>query len=56
MIRMLLARENKKRDNEPMDETYDDVYIEVVTPEGKTVEQKIPKVRVFRSRYCPVLC
>ncbi|KAJ3546254.1 hypothetical protein NM688_g5536 [Phlebia brevispora] len=30
-------------DAEPVDETYDDVYIEVITPEGKRVEQKIPK-------------
>ena len=44
MIRALLARENKRRDAEPVDETYDDVYIEVITPDGKRVEQKVPKV------------
>ena len=43
-IRVLLARENKRRDNEPVDETYDDVYIEVIDSEGKRVEQKVPKV------------
>ena len=44
MLRYILQRENRIRDNEPVDETYDDVYIEVVTPEGKRVEQKVPKV------------
>ena len=29
-IRYMLARENRKRDAEPVDEKYDDVYIEVV--------------------------
>lgn len=48
-IRVLLARENKRRDNEPVDETYDDVYIEVIDSEGKRVEQKVPKV-------CPRKC
>ena len=43
-IRWLLARENRLRDAEPVDETYDDVYIEVVTPEGKRVEKKVSKV------------
>ncbi|KAF7800177.1 hypothetical protein EIP86_011424 [Pleurotus ostreatoroseus] len=43
MIRYILQRENRIRDNEPVDETYEDVYIEVVTPEGKRVEQKVPK-------------
>ncbi|THG95272.1 hypothetical protein EW026_g6352 [Hermanssonia centrifuga] len=42
-IRHLLSRENKRRDAEPVDEQYDDVYIEVITPEGKRIEQKIPK-------------
>lgn len=44
LIRVLLSRENKRRDNEPVDETYDDVYIEVIDSEGKRVEQKVPKV------------
>ncbi|KAI0759893.1 major facilitator superfamily domain-containing protein [Irpex lacteus] len=42
-IRWLLARENRLRDAEPVDETYDDVYIEVVTPDGKRVEKKVSK-------------
>ncbi|EMD34999.1 hypothetical protein CERSUDRAFT_85745 [Gelatoporia subvermispora B] len=43
IIRWLLARENKRRDAEPLDDTYDDVYIEVITPEGKRVERKVDK-------------
>jgi len=43
IIRYLLNAENKRRDSEPPDTTYDDVYIEVVTPEGKRVERKVDK-------------
>jgi len=51
-IRVLLARENKRRDAEPLDETFDDVYI--VTDEGgNRTEVKVPKVRIcsFRQAY-----
>ncbi|KAI0937981.1 hypothetical protein AcV7_003300 [Taiwanofungus camphoratus] len=41
--RFILARENKRRDAEPPDTTYDDVYIEVVLPDGKRVERKVEK-------------
>ncbi|KAI0944706.1 hypothetical protein AcW1_002354 [Taiwanofungus camphoratus] len=43
VIRFILARENKRRDAEPPDTTYDDVYIEVVLPDGKRVERKVEK-------------
>ncbi|KZT03217.1 uncharacterized protein LAESUDRAFT_762193 [Laetiporus sulphureus 93-53] len=43
IIRFVLARENKRRDAEPPDMTYDDVYIEVVLPDGKRVERKVEK-------------
>lgn len=44
MIRALLARENAKRDQEPRDETYDEVYIDIV----EDGEKKIVKVdKVF---------
>lgn len=46
VIRYTLARENKRRDAEPVDETYDDVYIEVVNADGKRVEKKVSKVRL----------
>lgn len=45
IIRYVLARENKRRDAEPPDNTYDDVYMEIVMPDGKRVERKVDKVR-----------
>ncbi|PIL25692.1 MFS general substrate transporter [Ganoderma sinense ZZ0214-1] len=42
-IRFLLARENKRRDAEPVDEKYDDVYIEVVLPDGTRTERRVDK-------------
>ncbi|EIN05062.1 MFS general substrate transporter [Punctularia strigosozonata HHB-11173 SS5] len=42
-LRVLLKRENERRNAEPPDTTYDDVYIEEVTPDGKTVERKVAK-------------
>ncbi|KAI0341163.1 MFS general substrate transporter [Trametopsis cervina] len=42
-IRAFLARENRRRDAEPVDETYDDVYIEIITPDGKRVERRVSK-------------
>ena len=38
-------RENALRDREGHDPTYDDVYIDHITPEGKRVDVKVPKVR-----------
>lgn len=49
LIRVLLLRENKKRDAEPRDDTYDDVYIEVVLPDGTRTEKRVDKVRSFCS-------
>ena len=43
-IRHLLARENRKRDAEPVDDKYDDVYIEVVLPDGTRTERRVDKV------------
>ncbi|KAG6828115.1 hypothetical protein H0H87_002927 [Tephrocybe sp. NHM501043] len=44
ILRWLLARENMIRDNEPIDTTYDDVYIER-TVDGMTEKVKVDKVR-----------
>jgi len=44
IIRFLLNRENKKRDMEGHDDTYDDVYIERPGPDGKLEQVKIDKV------------
>ncbi|PPR00815.1 hypothetical protein CVT26_012456 [Gymnopilus dilepis] len=42
-IRYLLASENKRRDNEPVDTTYDDVYIEKIGPDGVVEKVKVDK-------------
>jgi ACS family allantoate permease-like MFS transporter len=44
-IRFILARENKKRDEEPVNDTFEEVYIEQVTADGKRIEVKVDKVR-----------
>jgi hypothetical protein len=45
-IRVLLARENKRRDTEPRDDSYDDVYVARIDEKGNRVEVKVSKVRV----------
>ena len=45
LIRVLLARENRKRDAEPADDKYDDLYIEVVLPDGTRTQRRVDKVR-----------
>ncbi|KAI0743076.1 MFS general substrate transporter [Daedaleopsis nitida] len=42
-IRWLLKRENSRRDAEPVDDKYDDVYIEVVLPDGTRTERRVDK-------------
>ncbi|KAF8500319.1 MFS general substrate transporter [Russula emetica] len=42
-IRLLLAHENKRRDAEPPDYSYDDVYVMKIDDEGKRVEIKVSK-------------
>jgi hypothetical protein len=41
-----LAHENKRRDAEPPDYSYDDVYVMKIDDKGKRVEVKVSKVRV----------
>jgi hypothetical protein len=45
-IRVLLERENKRRDAEPRDDSYDDVYVARFDEKGNRVEVKVSKVRV----------
>ena len=45
-IRVLLARENKRRDAEPPDYTFDDVYVVTTDKDGNRAEVKVPKVRI----------
>ena len=50
-IRLLLAHENKRRDAEPPDYSYDDIYVMRVDNEGKRVEVKVSKVRVCFTKF-----
>ncbi|KAI0261757.1 MFS general substrate transporter [Gloeopeniophorella convolvens] len=43
IIRLLLAHDNKRRDSEAPDDTYDDVYIVNIMDDGRRVEAKVPK-------------
>ncbi|KAF9653218.1 MFS general substrate transporter [Thelephora ganbajun] len=43
VLRWVLARENALRDREKHDSTYDNIYVEHTTPEGKKIEVKVPK-------------
>ena len=45
VLRWMLVRENALRDKEEYDSTYDDLYVEHVTPEGGSVRIKVPKVQ-----------
>ncbi|KAL0574692.1 hypothetical protein V5O48_007277 [Marasmius crinis-equi] len=43
ILRYMLDRENKKRDTETRDETYDNVYITHVGPDGITEQKRVDK-------------
>ena len=45
-IRIMLARENKQRDAEPRDESFDNVYVVKIDDDGNRTEVKVSKVRV----------
>ena len=44
VLRYTLARENKRRDAEPADHTYDDVWIERLNSKGEMEKVKVEKV------------
>jgi len=46
IIRHILSSENKVREAEAIDTTYDDVYIEVAGKDGDTTQWKVNKVRL----------
>lgn len=49
-IRYILEAENKRRDNEdPMDDAYEDVYIEKIGKDGEMIKVKVDKVSPFNS-------
>ena len=43
-IRLLLSRENKKREHEMHDDSYDNVHIERIGVDGEMIKVKIDKV------------
>ena len=45
-IKILLAWENKLRDAEPRDESFEDVYVVKIDKNGNRTEVKVSKVRV----------
>ena len=44
VIRWHLARENRRRDLEPRDHTYDDNWVEIIRDDGTIEKVKVPKV------------
>jgi len=43
ILRIMMVAENKRRDQEPPDETYDNVYLKVTDENGEEVEVKVDK-------------
>lgn len=54
-LRWVLAAENKRRDALPRDETYDDVYLTQINPDGTTDERKVDRVCSESYPCVPVL-
>lgn len=44
IIRYVLSKENKRRDREKVDDSYDDVYIEKMGKDGQVERVKVDKV------------
>ena len=51
-IRVLLVRENKRRDSEPRDDSFDYINVAIIDEDGNRTEVKLSKVRVRFSLYC----
>ena len=45
IIRYFLSTENKRRDREQLDNSYDDVYIERIGKDGQVERVKVDKVK-----------
>jgi len=43
ILRFILAAENKRRDGEPYDDTYDNIFITVVDSDGKQISKRVNK-------------
>jgi ACS family allantoate permease-like MFS transporter len=52
VTRWYLAAQNKKREQEQPDDTYDGVYIQVTDEDGKPVEKRVDKVSRVLSGGC----
>ena len=46
LIRVMLVRENRRRDAEPRDDSFDNVYVVKIDEDGNRTEIKLSKVRV----------
>lgn len=44
ILRMMLSKENKKRDMEPTEDSYDDVWLKHVDDDGSVIERKVDRV------------
>ena len=55
-IRILLARENKRRDAEQPDDSFDDVHVVKIDEDGKRTEVKVSKVRARSRRDSYITC
>ena len=49
-IRVLLARENKRRDSEPREDSFEDVHVMKIDGDGNSTEFKVSKVCVSSQR------
>ena len=47
IIRYVLSKENKRRDQEPLDDSCDGVYIERIGKDGQVERVKVDKVNLF---------
>ena len=54
VIRWHLARENRRRDLEPRDHTYDDNWVEMIRDDGTVEKIQVPKV--FTPDSCLIVC
>ena len=55
IIRYHLSSENKRRDAEPLDTTYDDVYIERMDKNGDMEKVRVDKVGTPHPKYLSIV-
>jgi hypothetical protein len=51
ILRFMLAAENKRRDAQPYDDTYDNIYIVETDADGRATEKKVDKVCSFGVKF-----